>query len=97
VAGESERYLCHMLVGRGPECARIDELLADARQGRAGTLVLRGEAGIGKGALLACSEERAGGMTVLHARGIESEAELAFSEGNVVSEARARAALAELQ
>jgi hypothetical protein len=62
VAGESERYLCHMLVGRGPECARIDELLADARQGRAGTLVLRGEAGIGKGALLACTEERAGGM-----------------------------------
>jgi DNA-binding CsgD family transcriptional regulator len=68
-----------MLVGRGPECARIDSLLADAREGRAGTLVLRGEPGIGKSALLGYADDRAGGMTVLHARGIESEAELAFS------------------
>jgi hypothetical protein len=68
-----------MLVGRGPECARIDRLLADARESRADTLVLRGEAGIGKSALLAYAEERAGDMTVIHARGIESEAELAFS------------------
>jgi DNA-binding CsgD family transcriptional regulator len=41
--------------------------------------VLRGEAGIGKSTLLAYAEERAAGMTILHARGIESEAELAFS------------------
>jgi DNA-binding CsgD family transcriptional regulator len=68
-----------MLVGRGSECSRIDQLLADARHSQAGTLVLRGEAGIGKTALLAYAEERAAGMTVLHARGIESEAELAFS------------------
>ena len=68
-----------MLVGRGPECARLERLLADAREGRAGTVVLRGEAGIGKSALLAYAEEHALGMSVLHARGIETEAELAFS------------------
>ena len=41
--------------------------------------MLRGEAGIGKSALLAHARECAGDMRVLHARGIEAEAELAFS------------------
>jgi DNA-binding NarL/FixJ family response regulator len=68
-----------VLVGREPDCARIDELLERARQGRSGTLVLRGEAGLGKTALLDYAAERADGMTVVRAIGVEYEAELPFS------------------
>ncbi len=57
----------------------MDRLLAAVRSGRSRTLVLRGEAGIGKSALLAHALERGGDMRLLQARGIESEAELAFS------------------
>jgi predicted ATPase len=41
-----------MLVGRAAEIAALDRLLAGAREGRSGVLVLRGEAGAGKSALL---------------------------------------------
>ena len=68
-----------MLVGREPDCARIDELLERARRGRSGTLVLRGEAGLGKTALLDYAAESAEGMTVVRAIGVEYEAELPFS------------------
>lgn len=68
-----------MLVGREPECERIDHLLDEARQGRSGALVLRGEPGIGKSALCAYALGCADGMTVLKVRGIESEAELPFA------------------
>lgn len=54
-----------MLHGRQQERAQIDELLAEARAGRSGTLVLRGEAGIGKSALLEYAADRADGMRVL--------------------------------
>lgn len=68
-----------MLLGRGGECGRIDALLDDARRGRSGALIMRGEPGIGKSALLRYASERADGMTVLTARGVESESELPFS------------------
>jgi predicted ATPase len=68
-----------VLVGREPDCARIDELLDRARRGRSGTLLLRGEAGMGKTALLEYAIERAEGMTVVHAIGVQYEAELQFS------------------
>jgi DNA-binding CsgD family transcriptional regulator/tetratricopeptide (TPR) repeat protein len=68
-----------VLLGRETECARLDELLDRARTGRSGALVLRGEAGIGKTALLDYSVARAEGMTVVRTLGIESEAELEFS------------------
>jgi len=68
-----------MLVGREADCARIDDLLGRARRGRSGTLVLRGEAGLGKTALLNYAAERAEGMTVVRAVGVEYEAELQFS------------------
>ncbi len=45
--------------GEAPSARGSSALLADAREGRAGTLALRGEAGIGKSALLAYAEERA--------------------------------------
>src|SRR5262245_27362616 len=68
-----------MLVGRPGECARVDLLLEAARQGRSGALVLRGEPGIGKSALLRYAAERANEMRVLEMRGIESEPELPFA------------------
>jgi Cdc6-like AAA superfamily ATPase len=67
-----------VLVGREPDCARIDDLLDRARRGRSGTLVLRGETGMGKTALLDYAAERAEGMTVVRAIGVEYEAELEF-------------------
>ena len=68
-----------MLVGRTPERTRIDSLLADAREGKSGALVLTGEAGVGKTALLDYAAEAAEGFEVLRAIGIQSEASLAFS------------------
>ena len=68
-----------MLLGRQSECRRIDELLDRARAGRSGALAIRGDAGIGKTALLQHAMDRAEGMTVVRALGVESEAELEFS------------------
>jgi DNA-binding CsgD family transcriptional regulator len=67
------------LYGREAETARLDTLLASARAGKSGVLILRGEPGIGKTALLRYAKEQASGMTVLEARGLEGEAQLAFS------------------
>jgi DNA-binding CsgD family transcriptional regulator len=68
-----------VLYGRDAERAQIDALLEAARASRSGSLVVRGEAGIGKTALLEDVRERASDMQVLTARGIESEAELPFA------------------
>ena len=68
-----------MLVGRGVECATVDRLLLEARESRSGALVIRGEPGIGKSALLEYALEQAEGMRVLRGVGIESESELAFA------------------
>src|SRR6266498_2760648 len=68
-----------MLVGRAREMARLAGLLDGARQGRSGALVLRGEAGVGKSALLDWAREQATGFLVLSARGIQSEVELAYA------------------
>ena len=67
------------LVGREHECGLIDALLKAARDGWSASLVIRGETGIGKTALLAYAAERAHGMTVLRTRGAEGEYELAFA------------------
>lgn len=68
-----------MLLGRSGETAVIDGLLGAAREGRSGALVVRGEAGIGKSALLAYAAERAEGMRVVKSTGVEAESELAFA------------------
>ena len=68
-----------MIVGRARERARLEALLAGAREGHSGALVLRGDAGIGKTALLGHAEVSASGFTLLRAIGIESESALAFS------------------
>ncbi|MCT7357266.1 AAA family ATPase, partial [Streptomyces sp. 15-116A] len=69
-----------MLYGRSVELAALEDLAAGAREGRSGALVLRGEAGIGKTALLdrAAESASAAGMRVLRVTGVEPEADLAF-------------------
>src|SRR3954447_20873497 len=68
-----------MLLGREPECERIERLVAQARAGESGVLVISGEPGIGKSALLDHAASVAGVATVLHVRGVESEVEVAFA------------------
>jgi hypothetical protein len=68
-----------MLVGRNSECALLNQLLAQARVGQSGTLALVGEPGIGKTALLDYAVGCAEGMSVLRARGVESEAVVPFA------------------
>jgi ATP/maltotriose-dependent transcriptional regulator MalT len=68
-----------VLFGRDPERARIGALLEEARSSRSGVLVVRGEAGIGKTALLLDARERAPDLHVLSAHGVESESELPFA------------------
>ena len=68
-----------MLYGRDAERAAIGALLDGARASRSAALVVRGEAGIGKSALLEDARERATDMHVLAARGVESESELPFA------------------
>ena len=67
------------LPGRGAECARLDRLLTDARAGQSAVLVLRGDPGIGKTALLDYAAQSAAGFHVARAAGVESEMELPFA------------------
>src|SRR6185436_14633001 len=68
-----------VLRGRTSECARLDELLSAVRRGESGTLVLRGEAGMGKTALLDYASRSCEGCRVIRAGGVESEMELPFA------------------
>jgi DNA-binding CsgD family transcriptional regulator len=67
------------LRGRAGECAVLDALVEDLRSGEGRSLVLRGEAGIGKTALLEYLLESVSDMTVARAVGVESEMELAYA------------------
>jgi predicted ATPase len=67
------------LYGRAAEEAAVAAVLEGARAGCGGVLVLRGEAGIGKTALLDRTARSAADMTVLRATAIETEAELPFA------------------
>jgi len=67
------------LVGRADECGVIDSVLENARAGLGSALVVRGEPGIGKSALLDYARQRAAPMAVLSAAGVEAESDLAFA------------------
>ena len=67
------------LRGRRRECEALDRLLEDVRAQQSRVLVLRGEAGVGKTALLEYLTASASGCRVARAAGVESEMELAFA------------------
>jgi len=68
-----------VLFGRERECERLLELIADAQNGRSRALVVRGDPGVGKTALLEFAIHEAEGFEVLHVAGVESEAELPYA------------------
>jgi DNA-binding CsgD family transcriptional regulator len=68
-----------MLRGRGQQCGMLDVLLAEVRAGRSRVLVVRGEPGIGKTALLSYAADTAQDFRVARAEGVESEMELPFA------------------
>jgi DNA-binding CsgD family transcriptional regulator len=67
------------LLDRTSEREVLDELLAQVRAGQSGVLVIRGEAGIGKTALLRYAARHAGGFRVAQVTGVEAEMELPFA------------------
>ncbi|HYL41211.1 MAG TPA: AAA family ATPase, partial [Candidatus Binatus sp.] len=67
------------LFGREADCRAIDDLLRGVLAGAGGALLLWGEPGIGKTALMRYGVERGAAMTLLSARGIEAESELPFA------------------
>jgi len=67
------------LRGRASECTALDQLVEDVRRGESRSLVLKGEAGIGKTALLTYVIRSASDMTVLRAVGVQSEMELPYA------------------
>jgi DNA-binding CsgD family transcriptional regulator len=68
-----------MLRGRRSECEALDRLLDAVRAGESRALVVRGEPGVGKTALLEYAVERASESRVVRAAGVQSEMELAFA------------------
>ena len=67
------------LRGRTSECALLDTVVDAVRRGEGRSLVVRGEAGVGKTALLEYLVRSASDLTVLRAVGVESEMELAYA------------------
>jgi DNA-binding CsgD family transcriptional regulator len=65
--------------GRTSECEALDRLLENVRGGQSAVLVIRGEAGVGKTALLRYAARRASGFRVAHIAGVEAEMELPFA------------------
>ena len=68
-----------MLVGRDLETARLVDLLEQARHGSSASLVVHGDPGVGKSALLEALVADAGAALVLRTQGVEAEAPLAFA------------------
>ncbi|MEU9719769.1 AAA family ATPase [Streptomyces sp. NPDC047976] len=69
----------HRLLGRDRELEVLDRLLREVRGGCSRVLVLRGEAGVGKSALLDHLAEQAAPLQTVYAAGVEAESEFAYS------------------
>src|SRR5262245_25579155 len=67
------------MIGRETECKALDRLIDDVGAGTSRVIVLRGEAGVGKSALLGYLSERVADWQVATAVGVESEMELAYN------------------
>src|ERR1700688_2251337 len=67
------------LRGRSREREQLGQLLTAIRSGRSGVMVVRGEAGIGKTALLEQLVEQASGCVVARATGVQADMELPFA------------------
>jgi DNA-binding CsgD family transcriptional regulator len=67
------------ILGRASECALLDDLVSAIRRGQGRPLVVRGEAGVGKTALLEYLVESTADLSVFRATGVESEMELAYA------------------
>ena len=67
------------LTGRRAECGVLDRLIEAVRVGESRVLVVHGEPGVGKTALLEYAIESAAGLRVARVAGVESEMELAFA------------------
>lgn len=76
---EGARKASPLLRGRHVECAQVEDLLNQARAGRSGVMVVRGDAGIGKTALLDYAVGAAHDFQVARASGVQSEMELPFA------------------
>jgi DNA-binding CsgD family transcriptional regulator len=68
-----------MLLGRRSECEQLEQLLEALRGGGSRVLVVRGEPGVGKSALLEYLVEQASGCRVARAAGVQSQMELPFA------------------
>src|SRR5215469_6903595 len=68
-----------VLRGRGGECRTLDRLVEAVRAGASRVLVVRGESGVGKSALLDYLAGHASGCRVVRAAGVETEMEFAFA------------------
>jgi len=81
-AGMSTPHRRTELRGRRSECASLERLLEEVRGGQSRVLMLRGEPGVGKTALLEYVVANASGCRIARAAGVESEMELAFASLN---------------
>jgi hypothetical protein len=68
-----------VIVGRGPELARIENLLDDIRAGRGGALVLLGAPGMGKTTLLDAAVARSTDLAIARAVGVQAERDLPYA------------------
>ncbi|HET6949140.1 MAG TPA: AAA family ATPase, partial [Acidimicrobiales bacterium] len=68
-----------VLLGRQAECRTLDWLIEAVRGGQSRSLVVRGEAGVGKSALLEQAATRAAGCRIERAVGVQSELELPYA------------------
>ena len=80
IARDHDRGTCVMkLFGRHAECGVLDRLVEAVQAGQSRAMLVSGEAGVGKTALLDYAAEQASGCRVVRAAGVQSEMELPYA------------------